>query len=142
MNDRLRECLLFVRDGDNRRLYWRQPQRKITRGMFKENTDESFKRTQNGSMDDPWCLTTAIFVGIGDIELLRQHHQIELGGAHLPITPLGIFQMRFDFWPVKSTFSLCDCVVYTRFFERIFKSFFSHMPFFFGAQEAFIRTSG
>src|SRR3989344_531497 len=77
--------------ASNRHLDGREPERQLPAAMLQEHADKPFERAEDGPMNDPRQFFRAVLGDIVRFKLLRQHDEVQLGRAHLPVAVLGIF---------------------------------------------------
>src|SRR5262249_3046651 len=72
--------------------------------VFDQNAKKPLDRAIKSSVNHDGAGAASLFVGIFQVESLRQGH-IELNGATLPRSTDGISDMEIDFWPIKRPLS-------------------------------------
>ena len=92
---------LGVGDRDQDRLDRRQPQGQRSGVMLKQNTNEAFQRTQNGTVQHDRHMFAAIFGNVARTETVR-HGKIQLDGTQLPDAVQTVFEGEFNFRTIES----------------------------------------
>ncbi len=91
-------------DGNHDRLYWRKPNRKCSRVVFNQHTEEPLHRSKQRAMHHDWLFAGTVFGDVFKSEAGRKI-EVELDGRELPQTADGVDQLDIDFRPVKCAFA-------------------------------------
>ncbi|MNC35855.1 hypothetical protein D3C75_843520 [compost metagenome] len=92
---------IVIGDGQQLYLHRRQPQRKSTAEMLRNNPHEPVNGAIYRTVNDNWTVFLAVFADISQVELLR-HLKIQLNGSALPASLQRIPNMKVNLRPVKS----------------------------------------
>ena len=96
--------VVAVGDGDELRLYRRQPHREGPAVVFDEHAEESLQGTQKRAVNHVGAMLLAIRTDVGHVEALW-HVEVELDGRALPQTAQGIFDVDVNLGAVEDRFT-------------------------------------
>ena len=108
---------MLVGDWHYTHLAGSKPYRKSTGIILDQDTDKTFYRTINHTMDHNRAMLQTVFAGIGQIKFLRQQH-IQLNSAALPGTPDRVSQVEVDLRAIEGTIAFIDHIIKPEVFHR------------------------
>ena len=90
-----------VGDRDDDGLHRRDPQRERSREVLHEDADEPLERAVDRAVDGHRPLRLAVLVDVGEVEPLRQHHEVHLDRRHLPLAAQRVVDVDVDLGRVE-----------------------------------------
>ena len=90
-----------IGDRDDDRLDRREPERERAGEMLDEDPDEALERAVDRAVDRDRALLLALLVGVGQVEPLGEHHEVDLDRRHLPFAAEGVIDVDVDLGGVE-----------------------------------------